>query len=210
MRAAVYARVSTEDQAREGFSILSSRTACIPQGQGLDGRRGRGRRIFRRTIDRPAYQRMMGKVGRSPRLKMDRIHRNSQNFAAMMDSLNAWKKAQLHAGEFDTTTAMGRFVMDTIQRIAQLEAQIGERVKVGDAKAVGPYLGSAYPSDDIAWAVGAVGGQAEVVLHLSFIRGRPGRIAVALNERTPTKKGKRRKDGEQDPPNPLCWICRLG
>ena len=33
---------------------------------------------------------------------------------------------------FDTTTAIGRFVMDIIQRIAQLESeQIGERVKMG-------------------------------------------------------------------------------
>ena len=34
--------------------------------------------------------------------------------------------------KFDTTTAMGRFVMDIMQRIAQLESeQIGERVKIG-------------------------------------------------------------------------------
>ena len=66
-------------------------------------------------------------------LKMDRIHRNSKNFAAMMDDLREWGKEFNSTQEaFDTTTAMGRFVMDIIQRIAQLESeQIGERVKIG-------------------------------------------------------------------------------
>jgi len=65
-------------------------------------------------------------------MKMDRIHRNSRNFAMMMDFLRSWNKEFNSTQEnFDTTTAIGRFVMDTVQRIAQLESeQIGERVKV--------------------------------------------------------------------------------
>jgi DNA invertase Pin-like site-specific DNA recombinase len=51
--------------------------------------------------------------------------------------------------KFDTTTAMGRFVMDIIQRIAQLESeQIGERVKVGMASKARNgkgHLGSGHP-----------------------------------------------------------------
>ena len=78
---------------------------------------------------------------------MDRIHRNSKNFTQMMDDLNGWKKQFNSMQEkFDTTSAMGRFVMDIIQRIAQLESeQIGERVKVGmtqKAKKGSGYLGS--------------------------------------------------------------------
>jgi DNA invertase Pin-like site-specific DNA recombinase len=66
-------------------------------------------------------------------LKMDRIHRNSVNFAFMMDDLRRkGKEFNSMQEKFDTTTAMGRFVMDIIQRIAQLESeQIGERVKIG-------------------------------------------------------------------------------
>jgi DNA invertase Pin-like site-specific DNA recombinase len=66
-------------------------------------------------------------------LKMDRIHRNSRNFTNMMDLLKERNKEFNSMQEsFDTTTAMGRFVMDIIQRIAQLESeQIGERVKMG-------------------------------------------------------------------------------
>src|SRR3970040_2406430 len=66
-------------------------------------------------------------------IKMDRIHRNSRNFMEMMDDLRRWGKDFISATEsLDTSTAMGRFVMDIIQRIAQLESeQTGERVYIG-------------------------------------------------------------------------------
>ncbi len=66
-------------------------------------------------------------------IKMDRIHRNSRNFMEMMENLQEWGKDFVSASEsLDTSTAMGRFVMDIIQRIAQLESeQIGERVYMG-------------------------------------------------------------------------------
>ena len=66
-------------------------------------------------------------------IKMDRIHRNARNFMEMMDNLQKWGKDFVSATEsLDTSTAMGRFVMDIIQRIAQLESeQIGERVYMG-------------------------------------------------------------------------------
>src|SRR5437667_11251844 len=66
-------------------------------------------------------------------IKMDRIHRNSRNFMEMMDNLGEWGKNFVSATEsVDTSTAMGRFGMDIIQRIAQLESeQIGERVYMG-------------------------------------------------------------------------------
>src|ERR1051325_11437287 len=64
---------------------------------------------------------------------MDRIHRNSRNFMAMMDELRRHKKEFASVTEsLGPSTAMGRFVMDIIQRIAQLESdQIGERTYVG-------------------------------------------------------------------------------
>lgn len=82
-------------------------------------------------------------------LKMDRIHRNSKAFMEMMDTLEAAGKEFASATEsLDTTTAMGRFVVDIIQRIAQLESeQIGERVKAGMAQKAkeGGSLGGAAP-----------------------------------------------------------------
>jgi DNA invertase Pin-like site-specific DNA recombinase len=139
MRAAIYARVSTDDQAKDGFSIAAQlkrlNAYCKARGWALaneyvdEGFSGRG-------IERPAYQRMMSEIGTWDVLvvlKMDRIHRNSRNFTNMMDLLKERNKEFNSMQEsFDTTTAMGRFVMDIIQRIAQLESeQIGERVKMG-------------------------------------------------------------------------------
>jgi DNA invertase Pin-like site-specific DNA recombinase len=156
MRAAIYARVSTEDQAKEGFSIAAQikrlNAYCKARGWQVSGEyvdEGHSGR----SINRPAYQRMMSeKDGWEVLvvLKMDRIHRNSKNFTIMMDSLKEWNKEFNSMQEsFDTTTAIGRFVMDTIQRIAQLESeQIGERVKMGmtqKAKKGKGVLGSGVP-----------------------------------------------------------------
>jgi len=138
LRAAIYARVSTEDQAREGYSIAAQlkrlRSYCLARGWAVaneyvdDGFSGR-------SPERPEYKRMMHDKDLWDVvvvLKMDRIHRNSRNFTMMMDFLRSWNKEFNSTQEnFDTTTAIGRFVMDTVQRIAQLESeQIGERVKV--------------------------------------------------------------------------------
>jgi DNA invertase Pin-like site-specific DNA recombinase len=83
-------------------------------------------------------------------IKMDRIHRNSKNFMMMMEYLKKEEKEFVSMSEsLDTSTAMGRFVMDIIQRIAQLESeQIGERVYVGmeqKAKTNGGVLGFNIP-----------------------------------------------------------------
>ena len=141
-RVALYARVSTEDQAKEGFSLdaqrerlrafCSAQTWIVSEEYVDDGHSGR-------DVKRPAYHAMM--EGRDSWdkilvIKMDRIHRNSRNFMEMMDDLRRWGKDFVSATEsLDTSTAMGRFVMDIIQRIAQLESeQIGERVYMGMAQ----------------------------------------------------------------------------
>ncbi|MBN1389175.1 MAG: recombinase family protein [Candidatus Thermoplasmatota archaeon] len=138
-RAVLYIRVSTEDQAKEGYSLSAQeerlKAYCLAKEWNVantyidDGYSGR-------SDDRPAYRRMMADMDSWDILvvmKMDRIHRNSKNFTTMMENLNDNGKEFTSMQEsFDTTTAMGRFVMDIIQRIAQLESeQIGERVYIG-------------------------------------------------------------------------------
>jgi site-specific DNA recombinase len=155
-RVALYTRVSTEDQAREGFSLDAQldRLRYYAKAQGWsvageyidEGHSGR-------TTKRPQYTRMMEEVDAWDTLlvlKMDRIHRNSRNFMAMMDHLRKEGKEFASVTEsLDTSTAMGRFVMDIIQRIAQLESdQIGERTFVGmeqKAKSKGGNLGKPAP-----------------------------------------------------------------
>lgn len=139
LRVALYTRVSTEDQAREGFSLDAQldRLRSYAKAQGWtvageyvdEGHSGR-------TTKRPMYQKMLDERAAWDTLlvlKMDRIHRNSRNFMAMMDELQKQGKGFASVTEsLDTGTAMGRFVMDIIQRIAQLESdQIGERTYVG-------------------------------------------------------------------------------
>lgn len=139
VRVALYTRVSTEDQAKEGFSLDAQldRLRFYTKAQGWhvageyvdEGHSGR-------TTKRPQYTRMMDERAAWDTLlvlKMDRIHRNSRNFMAMMDQLRKENKEFASVTEsLDTSTAMGRFVMDIIQRIAQLESdQIGERTFVG-------------------------------------------------------------------------------
>ncbi|MFP4197323.1 MAG: recombinase family protein [Methanomassiliicoccales archaeon] len=136
---AAYLRVSTEDQAQEGFSIAAQRERleayCEAHGWNIvdfyydNGHSGRSTR-------RPGYRRMMEERDRWDTIlvmKMDRIHRNSKNFMIMMEDLESWgKKFASMQESLDTSNALGRFVVDIIQRIAQLESeQIGERTYMG-------------------------------------------------------------------------------
>jgi Site-specific recombinases, DNA invertase Pin homologs len=139
MRTAIYVRVSTEEQSTEGYSLDAQKAIladyCIAEGWEVfsvyedDGYSGT-------NIKRPAYIRMMDDIDEWDVIlvmKMDRIHRNSRNFMNMMDNLNQKGKMFVSSTEsLDTTNALGRFVVDMIQRIAQLESeQIGERTYMG-------------------------------------------------------------------------------
>ena len=138
-RAALYVRVSTDEQAAEGYSLDAQKSIledhCLAEGLDIaavyedDGYSGR-------NVSRPAYRRMMEDMDSWDVLvvlKMDRIHRNSRNFMAMMDELVKNRKEFVSCYEaLDTSNALGRFVVDMIQRMAQLESeQIGERTKIG-------------------------------------------------------------------------------
>lgn len=156
MRAALYTRVSTEDQAKEGYSLDAQtkrlEAYCRARGWTISGHY-QDEGCSGRNTHRPEYARMMSDSEQWDVLlvlKMDRIHRNSVNFALMMDDLRKKGKEFTSMFEkFDTTTAMGRFVMDTVQRIAQLESeQIGERVRIGmerKAECGSGHLGSGHP-----------------------------------------------------------------
>lgn len=155
-RAALYTRVSTEEQANEGYSLDAQmkrlEAYCKYEGWHIAGRYAEQGQSGR-SADRPEYRRMMSEKDSWDVmlvLKMDRIHRNSVNFAKMMDELESSGKDFCSVQEqFDTSNAMGRFVRDVLQRIAQLESeQIGERVKFGmerKARFGMGFLGSGHP-----------------------------------------------------------------
>ena len=137
MRAALYLRVSTEEQANGGFSLDAQLNKLegycrlqkweIAEVYREEGQSGRDTR-------RPQYERMMSESENWDVLlvyKIDRIHRNSKNFTAMLEELQEHgKEFCSFQDRFDTSTAMGRFARDVTERIAQLESeQTGERVK---------------------------------------------------------------------------------
>lgn len=153
---AIYLRVSTDDQAQEGYSLenqeFSLRAYCSAKGWEIY-------RVYKdegytgRNVRRPGYQKMLEDRDSWDMIlvyKMERIHRNSRAFMEMMDNLQHWGKEFSSMNELlDTSTAMGRFVVDIIQRIAQLESeQIGERVYDGmkqKALGSGGFLGRSTP-----------------------------------------------------------------
>lgn len=139
IKVAAYIRVSTLEQSRGGYSLGAQleRLRCFCKAKGWkivneyveDGCSGR-------DVNRPAYQKMIESRSEWDLIlvtRMDRIHRNLRNFTAMMDDLKKWGKEFTSIQEsLDTSTAIGRFVSDIIQRISQLESeQIGERVYEG-------------------------------------------------------------------------------
>lgn len=208
MRAALYTRVSTDDQAAEGFSLDAQmkrlEAYCRIRGWDVAGEY-REEGYSGRNIRRPEYERMFSESDSWDVLlvlKMDRIHRNSVNFTRMMDDLRARGKEFSSVQEkFDTTTAMGRFVMDIMQRIAQLESeQVGERTFVGmefKAKAGGGHLGSAHPYGYIYrdGRMDVLEDEASTVRTMYILRSRGSTaedIATFLNDSgVPSKKGGR-------------------
>lgn len=206
LRAAIYTRVSTEDQAKEGFSLDAQleklRAYCTARGWQIAGEYIDEGYSGRKT-KRPAYTKMMEEIEQWDAvlvIKMDRIHRNSKNFMFMMEDLNKKGKEFISMMEsLDTSTAMGRFVMDIIQRIAQLESeQIGERVYIGmeqKAKTNGGVLGF-----NIPYGYDYTNGKLQVnqneaytvrQIYSWFISGKStGEISKMLNEaKLPTKRG---------------------
>lgn len=151
MKAALYIRVSTEEQAKEGFSIPAQlerlKAYCKSKGWRIydeyidDGYTGREK-------ERPAYNEMMQDIEYWDvllTLKIDRVHRNLRNFLEMFDTLQKHRKHFATVYEnIDTSSAIGRFFIKLIASIAELESeQISERVKIAmeQAKKQGYHVG---------------------------------------------------------------------
>jgi len=144
-----YLRVSTDDQAREGFSLDAQRTRirayCVAKGYKLarefvdDGYTGR-------NTTRPRFQELMRAVregivlgGRALRVnvvvvaKFDRLNRNLYEFLATLREMQQNKVPFASVDEtVDTRGPLGRFFMQIMGAVAELESGvIGERVRHG-------------------------------------------------------------------------------
>lgn len=141
MRVALYIRVSTTEQALEGFSIPAQRDRLTAYAISQDWE------VYDYYVDdgysakdtnRPAFQRMM-KDAQEKKLdvilvhKLDRFTRNVRDLYEVLDRLTKYNVSFRSSQEqFDTTTTMGRAMIGMLGIFAQWEREtIGDRVYVG-------------------------------------------------------------------------------
>lgn len=139
---AIYIRVSTLDQAREGHSLgeQEKRLRALAEAKGYTvykiysdaGISGKS------AENRPAYQQMMkdmrkGKFNRIMAFKMDRLSRSISDFENFFNEIEKYNcEVEFLEGNIDTTGATGKLFARILEVFAQFERElIVERTLIG-------------------------------------------------------------------------------
>lgn len=141
MKAGLYIRVSTDEQAKEGFSIEAQRQRLISYVQ------SQGWEIYDFYIDegqsakdmnRPELQRMIQDVTHKNMdvvlvFRLDRLTRSVLDLYQLLEQFEKYKVAFKSATEvYDTTSAIGRLFLTLVAALAQWEREnLAERVRFG-------------------------------------------------------------------------------
>ena len=141
MKASIYIRVSTAEQAAEGFSLAAQQQRCTDfiKSQGWElGEVYKDDGYSAKDLNRPSMQRLIQDV-KSKKFdvlvvyRLDRLVRSVLDLHQLLnifDEHNIMFKSVTEV--FDTTTAMGRLFISIVGAMAQWEREnLSERVKMG-------------------------------------------------------------------------------
>jgi DNA invertase Pin-like site-specific DNA recombinase len=162
MRAAIYARVSTDQGLEQDFNSLDAqREACEAY---IKSQAHEGWRLVRDryddggfsggSMDRPALQKRLIDV-QARRIdvivvyKVDRLTRSLADFAKLVETFDAHGVSFVSVTQsFNTTTSMGRLTLNVLLSFAQFEREVtGERIrdKIAASKKKGMWMGGVVP-----------------------------------------------------------------
>jgi site-specific DNA recombinase len=159
MRAALYVRVSSEDQAREGYSLVAQQEKLEEYGK-KNGYLLNRENIYiddgysGKTENRPALRRLSENAQKHNFdvvlvYRLDRFFRNVRLLLESVEMLGQHGVGLKSITEpFDTSTPIGRYVLVNLGAIAELErAIIMERKELGTLKAAqdGKWMGGTPP-----------------------------------------------------------------
>ena len=140
--AGIYIRVSTEDQAREGFSLGEQeeklRQLCKYKGFEIFKVYKDAGISVKNMKDRPAFQPMLedmkaGKLNYIVAYKLDRVTRSVRDLEVLISTLEQYHCYLIcDRDDVNTSTANGRFFVRMLTVLSQLEIEIvSERTKFG-------------------------------------------------------------------------------
>jgi site-specific DNA recombinase len=143
----IYIRVSTEDQAREGFSLSEQKerleAMCKYKGYEIYGIYEDAGISAKNTKDRPAFNRLLDdikskKINTIVTLKLDRLTRSVydwENIMKFLEENNAY--IDCANDEVNTTNANGKMISRLLMSVSQNEIErTSERTKIGLSGAI--------------------------------------------------------------------------
>jgi DNA invertase Pin-like site-specific DNA recombinase/uncharacterized protein YbaR (Trm112 family) len=140
MTVGLYIRVSTQEQAKEGYSIPAQKERlmayCAAQGW-TDFKFYIEEGVSAKDTNRPQLQQLLndvkkGKINMILVYRLDRFTRSVRDLYNMLEMLETYKCAFKSATElYDTSNAMGRMFIGLVALLAQWETEnLSERIKM--------------------------------------------------------------------------------